>query len=330
MNFLYTFSRSGLLVGLTALILTALWWVLPSGESGELLQFSILGIWQTTTLPPFLSKLVQFLAILAALAFSHHFIFSRHARFVTFLHVFFFLLVALIWQEMRVDGNTIIASILTLFALARVVEIDFMKDNTLTIFSATLLGILATLFKADFLIFQPILFLLVIIMDGLKARSVLVMIFTQLVSFLSIFGYAYLFDSVNLVGDYYLAAIPQSLAKYNSWQSLLEHSAFIVVLVGAVVAFFRILSNRRLDHSLKEKNALTCLLIVMLLTAIYMMFLGFANSGFTLIFSVMAVAILTVNFTETSSEFNRTLFGLMLFLMIVAKVVTAFLPLFLG
>ena len=314
MNYLYTLSRSTILVGGLTIVLAIIWWIIPT--ESQPLKISILGEFEIINLPPFAMNILQFISIASIMAFAQSFISSRHIKLITYLHFFIIALIAVCWAETQTNANQIIASMLFIKAFWNILEIDFMEDNAEDIFSSILLASIATILDPNFVLLIPICVITAIKMDGIKARSIISMTFTLAVSTSTIFGVAFLLNSLDIATTYYSKIFTYGLQYYNL-DTISRNLPMAIVFIFGVATAIKIFSKRN-DFSQKEKSAMVSMIFTQVCISLFMGVFRLEGSGFALIATLISAIFITIGVLDSKSKANHIIFTTFLLLMIIS------------
>ncbi len=263
----------------------------------------------------FLDHLMQFLLLLGTgLALQYMSSEFRLIRVRSFLPFFLFcLLSGTILPELRLDGAALSCLLFTLSCYRLFRSLDFGFESR-SVFDASVLLTLASVFQSRYLWLMPAIWLVMGILQVFNLRSFLASILGMLSVFWIIGGISF------LIGDYgFLYAYSKDLIGFHlfslsdSSSSEISYIAFLAVLmISAIISFW---PKQHLDK-LKTRNYLNSVLMIWFALLI-LWFFSANDTSYMLPLLSLSSLVIAHFFSLVDSHFSRILFFALLGLSVI-------------
>ncbi len=312
MQILQSLNRSWLTTLTINIFLVALWWTpyLLNYRHIPEATISVFNIDSIIVLTPPIAILLQFITSILMFIWVSRFLFSKYINIVTYLQFSMMMLLYTTWDSAQIFGNHIISSALLMVALLEIIKIDFSQNNIKEIFNTFTALVIASIFQIDFLFFIPLFILGVFILDGFKRKSVLTIIFVLFVGVASIIGYAYVFDIIDDVVNYYRQILNLEIATY-SLSFVLDNIAFFITIIFSAISLFFYFQNQS-NFRFNTKRTMTFLIMIWICLTLYMMMFVIANNGLSLFYIIISSLFLSLCFIDYRSKHKNIIFIILL------------------
>ncbi len=312
MQILQSLNRSWLTTLTINIFLVALWWIpyLLNYRYIPEATISVFNIDSIIVLTPPIAILLQFITSILMFIWVSRFLFSKYINIVTYLQFSMMMLLYTTWDSAQVFGNHIISSALLMVALLEIIKIDFSQNNIKEIFNTFTALVIASIFQIDFLFFIPLFILGVFILDGFKRKSVLTIIFVLFVGVASIIGYAYVFDIIDDVVNYYRQILNLEIATY-SLSFVLDNIAFFITIIFSAISLFFYFQNQS-NFRFNTKRTMAFLIMIWICLTLYMMMFVIANNGLSLFYIILSSLFLSLCFIDYRSKHKNIIFIILL------------------
>ncbi len=312
MQILQSLNRSWLTTLTINIFLVALWWTpyLLNYRHIPEATISVFNIDSIIVLTPPIAILLQFITSILMFIWVSRFLFSKYINIVTYLQFSMMMLLYTTWDSAQIFGNHIISSALLMVALLEIIKIDFSQNNIKEIFNTFTALVIASIFQIDFLFFIPLFILGVFILDGFKRKSVLTIIFVLFVGVASIIGYAYVFDIIDDVVNYYRQILNLEIATY-SLSFVLDNIAFFITIIFSAISLFFYFQNQS-NFRFNTKRTMAFLIMIWICLTLYMMMFVIANNGLSLFYIVLSSLFLSLCFIDYRSKHKNIIFIILL------------------
>lgn len=312
MQILQSLNRSWLTTLTINIFLVALWWIpyLLNYRYIPEATISVFNIDSIIVLTPPIAILLQFITSILMFIWVSRFLFSKYINIVTYLQFSMMMLLYTTWDSAQIFGNHIISSALLMVALLEIIKIDFSQNNIKEIFNTFTALVIASIFQIDFLFFIPLFILGVFILDGFKRKSVLTIIFVLFVGVASIIGYAYVFDIIDDVVNYYRQILNLEIATY-SLSFVLDNIAFFITIIFSAISLFFYFQNQS-NFRFNTKRTMAFLIMIWICLTLYMMMFVIANNGLSLFYIILSSLFLSLCFIDYRSKHKNIIFIILL------------------
>ncbi len=312
MQILQSLNRSWLTTLTINIFLVALWWIpyLLNYRHIPEATISVFNIDSIIVLTPPIAILLQFITSILMFIWVSRFLFSKYINIVTYLQFSMMMLLYTTWDSAQIFGNHIISSALLMVALLEIIKIDFSQNNIKEIFNTFTALVIASIFQIDFLFFIPLFILGVFILDGFKRKSVLTIIFVLFVGVASIIGYAYVFDIIDDVVNYYRQILNLEIATY-SLSFVLDNIAFFITIIFSAISLFFYFQNQS-NFRFNTKRTMAFLIMIWICLTLYMMMFVIANNGLSLFYIVLSSLFLSLCFIDYRTKHKNIIFIILL------------------
>ncbi len=312
MQILQSLNRSWLTTLTINIFLVALWWIpyLLNYRHIPEATISVFNIDSIIVLTPPIAILLQFITSILMFIWVSRFLFSKYINIVTYLQFSMMMLLYTTWDSAQIFGNHIISSALLMVALLEIIKIDFSQNNIKEIFNTFTALVIASIFQIDFLFFIPLFILGVFILDGFKRKSVLTIIFVLFVGVASIIGYAYIFDIIDDVVNYYRQILNLEIATY-SLSFVLDNIAFFITIIFSAISLFFYFQNQS-NFRFNTKRTMAFLIMIWICLTLYMMIFVIANNGLSLFYIILSSLFLSLCFIDYRSKHKNIIFIILL------------------
>lgn len=312
MQILQSLNRSWLTTLTINIFLVALWWIpyLLNYRHIPEATISVFNIDSIIVLTPPIAILLQFITSILMFIWVSRFLFSKYINIVTYLQFSMMMLLYTTWGSAQIFGNHIISSALLMVALLEIIKIDFSQNNIKEIFNTFTALVIASIFQIDFLFFIPLFILGVFILDGFKRKSVLTIIFVLFVGVASIIGYAYVFDIIDDVVNYYRQILNLEIATY-SLSFVLDNIAFFITIIFSAISLFFYFQNQS-NFRFNTKRTMAFLIMIWICLTLYMMMFVIANNGLSLFYIILSSLFLSLCFIDYRSKHKNIIFIILL------------------
>ncbi len=312
MQILQSLNRSWLTTLTINIFLVALWWIpyLLNYRHIPEATISVFNIDSIIVLTPPIAILLQFITSILMFIWVSRFLFSKYINIVTYLQFSMMMLLYTTWDSAQIFGNHIISSALLMVALLEIIKIDFSQNNIKEIFNTFTALVIASIFQIDFLFFIPLFILGVFILDGFKRKSVLTIIFVLFVGVASIIGYAYVFDIIDDVVNYYRQILNLEIATY-SLSFVLDNIAFFITIIFSAISLFFYFQNQS-NFRFNTKRTMAFLIMIWICLTLYMMMFVIANNGLSLFYIILSSLFLSLCFIDYRSKHKNIIFIILL------------------
>lgn len=312
MQILQSLNRSWLTTLTINIFLVALWWTpyLLNYRHIPEATISVFNIDSIIVLTPPIAILLQFITSILMFIWVSRFLFSKYINIVTYLQFSMMMLLYTTWDSAQIFGNHIISSALLMVALLEIIKIDFSQNNIKEIFNTFTALVIASIFQIDFLFFIPLFILGVFILDGFKRKSVLTIIFVLFVGVASIIGYAYVFDIIDDVVNYYRQILNLEIATY-SLSFVLDNIAFFITIIFSAISLFFYFQNQS-NFRFNTKRTMAFLIMIWICLTLYMMMFVIANNGLSLFYIILSSLFLSLCFIDYRSKHKNIIFIILL------------------
>ncbi len=304
------------------MVLIALWWLPYAIEYRQYkcspLKISLVQTIDILSLSNPLGAVIGFVVILILFIATTRLLFSRYTKIISHLPVVLMMLLMLGSSATVIVGNSIIASILLLISATKIANIDFRQDNTNNIFNAFVLLVISSLFTPQFILFLPLFVIGVMMLEGVKQKSMLLMVFILAASTATLFGYAFLINMVSDIIVHYKKAIPQ-IAIYKDLYAYRHSSMFIATIFGLVSI---VLYHSRENHfKLTVRKTISFMTLLWCGTTAFVLLCDQTNEAMTIVYIIITAFFLFLNFTSYYKKSSNISFILFVIVVITNYIV---------
>jgi len=218
------------------------------------------------------------------------------------------------WQAAQIFGSHIIATILVLIALLYMLSLDT-NDNSVKILNVLILLILSSIFCVYFLWLIPVFLLGMIVLEGIKAKSIVLVMLIITIGAISIVGYGYLLDGIDTVKEYFMSISDFKTVEYSMEYVLNNAMFFSSIIFFAISIPIYSLSQR--DFNLRTKYIITFLIIIWIFLTLYILIFANGSNIFSLLHTIITSLFVSLNFLDYRSKQRNTIFVVFISLIFV-------------
>lgn len=316
MNILHSFNKSQSTTLLINTLCIALW-ILPYILQQALIvptEITIFGFSIMTFSNPLLCISTQIIAAIIIFVCVSLFVFPKYTNTISYLQINLMMLSASSWQAAQIFGSHTIATILVIIALLYMLSLDT-NDNSVKILNVLILLILSSIFCVYFLWLIPVFLLGMIVLEGIKAKSIVLVLLVITVSAISIVGYAYLFDGIDTVKEYFMSISDFKTVEY-SMEYVLNNAIFFSSIIF-FVASISIYSLTQRDFNLRTKYIISFLIIIWVFLTLYILIFANGINIFSLLHTIITSLFVSLNFLDYRSKQRNTIFVVFISLIFV-------------
>jgi len=324
MNLLYPFNRSLFFTLFFNSVLAVLWWLPWVFNAGQVqnIDITLFGTLQILEIKPFAALLIQFFIGVLMFFITSSISFSKQISTTSYLQFTLMILLGVLWVKSHIFGNQSIAAVFFIFSIIELLKLNFFSRNTLKIFNSLILIITASFFQIDFIFLIPLFIAGIFILEGLKIKSMVLVIFTLIIAVLTILGYAYVFDSVDVIKNYYFQVL--NFRFFINWHIIdIQHIIFYILIIFTIISLYLYFRQKN-NFKLQTKKIISFLIVIWLYLTFYMLFTETACKIFALVYLPVTSFLLMLNFVNYKSKTNNIIFLIFLFLLTLTYILQFF------
>ena len=189
------------------------------------------------------------------------------------------------------------------------------NDNSVKILNVLILLILSSIFCVYFLWLIPVFLLGMIVLEGIKAKSIVLVMLIITIGAISIVGYGYLLDGIDTVKEYFMSISDFKTVEYSMEYVLNNAMFFSSIIFFAISIPIYSLSQR--DFNLRTKYIITFLIIIWIFLTLYILIFANGSNIFSLLHTIITSLFVSLNFLDYRSKQRNTIFVVFISLIFV-------------
>lgn len=308
MNLLNTLNRSWVATILLNILFIALYilqnWFFGRAVQGN--EVAVLGNSIVAGLPPMVSVAIQLIVAIMVFLWASIYLFSKYIDIISYLQFTLMMMLAACWHSTHVFGGHVVATILIFAAILKIVKINLAQNNTSNVFNALILIVLASVFRAEFVWLFPIFFVGILILEGARAKSMALALFTIVVAIGTIMGIAYLTDNTEHIISYYSSVLEFDLVQY-SVAYMIDNIVFFLTIIFFIVSAI-LYTQTQNRFKLKTKRTISFVILIWICLTLYMLVVEGGVEIFAFFHLILTSLFVSLNFVDYNSQIKNKIF----------------------